>query len=391
MKETVGDIDIAVGTDSPREVIEHFASYPYSERIIEKGPATASLLASGGRQVDLMTVPTKTYGSLLQHFTGSKNHNIKLREYALKKGLSLSEKGIKRKVMGKSITDTLETEEAFYKALGMQWIPPEIREDTGEIEAALEGKLPKLITLEDIKGDFHIHSSYPIEPSHDLGENTMEEMFAKAKQLGYEYLGISEHNPSISKHTKKQVYDIMEKRKDKIEQLKLSTKGIRVINLLELDILPNGDLAIDETALEHVDAVLISVHSVFTMDKKSMTKRVLTGLAHPKAKVLCHPTGRLLNQRIGYELDWDLLFDFCKKHNKALEINAWPLRLDLPDIAVREAVKEGVKFVINTDSHSLPEMDIMKYGVSVARRGWAEKHDIINTLSYEDILHWMQS
>ncbi len=371
---TVGDIDIAVATEKPKEVLEYFTNYPYKERIIEKGSISASILTSGGHQVDVMTQPASSFGSLLQHFTGSKNHNVHLREYALRKGLSLSEKGIKRKMAnGKWQMANYSTEEAFYKALSMPWIPPEIREDTGEIEAALSNKLPNLIELKDIKGDLHIHSSFPIEPSHDMGEDSMEIMLKKAGELGYEYLGFSEHNPSNSKHSKSQMHSILARRKEKIEQLNKSTKNVRVINLLETDILPNGDLAIDEKCLDTLDATLVSIHSVFNMNKKEMTKRVLKGLSHPKAKILTHPTGRLLNERPGYELDFEQIFDFCKKNNKALEINSWYKRLDLPDILVHEAIKQGIKMIINTDSHAVDQMNLMQYGVSVARRGWAEK------------------
>lgn len=384
---TIGDIDIAVSTNNPKDVIEHFIAYPYKERVIEKGDISASLLVSSGRQVDLMVQPPESFGSLLQHFTGSKNHNVHLREIAIKKGLSLSEKGIKKA----GVTKSYSTEEKFYDAIGLDWIPPEIREDTGEIEASARHQLPSLIELKDIKGDLHIHSSYPIEPSHDMGANTMEEMLEVAKELKYEYLGFSEHNPSVSKHNSEQILSILEKRKDKIEQLKSSNKYVRVINLLEVDISPNGELAINEKALELVDAVLVSVHSVFSQNKKDMTKRIITGLSHPKAKILSHPTGRLLNQRPGYDVDFDTLFDFCEKNNKALEINAWPARLDLPDIIVRDAITHNVKLVIDTDSHASDHMTLMRYGVAVARRGWAEKKDIINTLPYEKFVQWLQS
>lgn len=398
MVATVGDIDIAVATNDPKAVIEHFVAYPNTLRVIEKGTVSASILVSSGRQIDLMVQPPDMFGALLQHFTGSKNHNIHLRELALKKGLSLSERGIKRRLAsGKVKMETYNSEGSFYKALGMDWIPPEMREDTGEIELALRqtqgklGGLPKLVELQDIKGDLHVHSSYPIEPSHDLGKSTMEEMLEKAKKLGYSYLAFTEHNPSISKHTKSQVYDIMAGREEKIEQLKLSNKNIRIINLLELDILPTGELAIDESALQYVDAVLVSIHSVFSMDKKRMTKRILKGFSHPKAKILSHPTGRLLNTRAGYELDFEEIFDFAKRNNKALEINAWPTRLDLPDSLVREAVKQGVRLVVDTDSHAVNQMDMMKYGVAVARRGWATKNDIMNTLVYDEFMKWLKS
>lgn len=387
MKATVGDIDIAVATEKPQETIEHFVAYPLKERVIEKGDISASLLLIGGMQVDLMVQPKEAFGSLLQHFTGSKNHNIKLREHALKLGMSLSEKGIKKD--GKMIQ--YDTEEKFYKALNMAWIPPELREDTGEVELALKNKLPKLVELSDIKGDLHIHSNYPIEPSHDLGQNSMEEMLKKARELGYEYLGFSEHNPSVSKHTKDQIYSILTKRNDIIEQLKSNNKSVRIINLLETDILANGELAIDNKCFDYLDATLVSIHSVLTTNKTDMTKRVLAGLAHPKAKILSHPTGRLLNQRPGYDLDWDKIFDFCVKHNKAIEINASPQRLDLPDTLVRDAIKYGIKFVIDTDSHDISHMDLMRYGVSVARRGWAQKSDILTTLPYNEFVTWLKS
>ena len=385
---TVGDIDIAVASDNPKSVISYFISYPYKERVIEKGDITASMLVSGGRQVDLMVQPPESFGSLLQHFTGSKSHNIALREFAIKKGLSLSEYGI-REGRSKKL-QIYDTEEKFYNTLGMEWIPPEIRENTGEIELSASHKLPELIELEDIKGDLHIHSSFPIEPSHDLGKNSIEEMLKRAKELNYEYFGFSEHNPSISKHTNNQIYTLISRRNNKIEQIKLKTKSIRILKLLEVDILPSGKLAIDNKSLDILDGVIVSVHSVFKMGKQDMTKRVISGLSHKKAKILAHPTGRMLNERSGYELDFHQIFEFCVKNNKALEINSWPTRLDLPDILIQQAIQNNVKLVINTDSHSTPEMNIMKYGVSMARRGWAKKSDILNTLGYNDFMEWLR-
>lgn len=387
---TIGDVDIAVATSEPEEVISYFTSYPRKERVIEKGETTASILTSGGKQIDLMTMPPDRFGSLLQHFTGSKNHNIHLREYALSKGISLSEYGMKRIKNKSKEIEKFNSEENFYHKLGLQWIPPELREDTGEIEAASSHKLPTLVEISDIKGDLHIHSSYPIEPSHDLGQNTMEEMLKKANELRYDYLGFSEHNPSLSKHTQNSIYSIMSKRYEIIEQFKSGNKDVRIINLLEVDILPNGTLALDDKSLSTVDAVIVSIHSVFGMEKKTMTKRVLQGLSHPKAKILAHPTGRMLNERPGYELDWDEIFNFAKKNKKALEINAWYTRLDLPDNLVRQAVKNGVNMVIDTDSHAVWQMDLMKYGVAVARRGWATKDDILNTLPYNKFIEWLK-
>ena len=389
MRDTIGDIDFAVATKNPAATIDHFVKYPNIERVIEQGPTSSSILVSGGRQVDLIAQTPETFGSLLQHFTGSKYHNVALREYSLKKDFSLSEKGIKLLKQKGTPMKAFKTEEEFYKFLGMQTPPPEIRENKGEIELAIAGRLPELVELKDIKGDLHIHSSYPIEPSHDLGKNIMQEMLTYAKKLKYEYLGFSEHNPSITNHTKNEVNSILSKRNEKIEQLKASNKDIRIINMLEVDILPSGNLAIDDEALSHIDGAIVSIHSVFKTPKKEMTERVLKGLSHPKARILAHPSGRLINQRNGYELDYDKVFDFCLKHNIAVEINAWPTRLDLTDALVYEARQLGVKFVIDTDSHATEQMDNMFYGVSVARRGWCEKKDILNTLPYEKFNNWV--
>ena len=387
---TIGDIDLAATSNEPKKVIEHFAKYPYIERIIEKGDVSSSILTSGGKQIDLIVLEPERFGSLLQHFTGSKNHNIHLREVALKKGLSLSERGIKLVSNKDGLIKAYDSEEKFYQAISLPWIPPEIREDLGEIEAAQDKKLPKLVELNNIKGDLHLHSNYPIEPSHDLGKNSFEEILSEADKLGYQYVGFSEHNPSQAKHSPKKIYEILQKRNEKIEQIKTDIKNVRIFKLLETDILPNGDLAIDNRSLELLDATIVSVHSVFNLHRDEMTKRVIAGLSHPKAKILAHPTGRLLNDRPGYELDWDKLFDFCKQNKKALEINSWPDRLDLTDSVIRLAVSSGVKMVINTDSHAVWQMTLMKYGVSMARRGWATNNDILNTLSYNEFLDWLQ-
>jgi DNA polymerase (family 10) len=387
---TIGDIDIAVATNNPRDVLDYFTSYPYKERVIEKGDISSSLLVSGGKQVDLMTSPPEAFGSLLQHFTGSKNHNVHLRELSLKKGLSLSEKGIKNLSKKSLPIQKYASEEKFYEAIGLQWIPPEMREDKGEIELSSQNKLPKLVELSDIKGDLHIHSNFPIEPSHDLGHNTIEEMLEQAVALKYEYLGLSEHNPSISKHNSNSVYSLLIDRNKNIEQIMSSIKDVRILKLLEIDILPNGTLAIDDKSLNTLDGAIVSIHSSFDMNKADMTDRVLKGLSHKKAKILAHPTGRILNERKGYELDWSRIFAFCKNNNKALEINSWPGRLDLPDIIIKMAVDSNVKLVIDTDSHAANEMNLMKYGIYMARRGWATADDILNTLSYNEFSEWLK-
>lgn len=387
MKSTIGDVDIAIASNDTQKVLDHFVAYPYKDRIIERGEITSSIILSGNKQVDLMVLKPQQLGSLLQHFTGSKEHNVALREYAIKKGFSLSEKGIKLK---DGTMKTFESEEEFYKFLGLEWIPPELRENTGEIEAALKRQLPNLIELKDIKGDFHIHSDYPIEPSHDLGHDSMQKMLDRAKELGYEYFGFSEHSPSVGNHSEREIYEILVKRNEKIEQIKKSNKSIRIINLLEVDILASGELALNDKCMQLLDMAIVSIHSSFKTSQKQMTKRILNGLSHKKAKIFAHPSGRLINSRAPYEVEWNTLFEFAAKYNKALEINSWPTRLDLQDVLVKEAKAQGVKFIIDTDSHAVSHMDNMRFGVSVARRGWAEKKDIINALPYEKLIDWIK-
>lgn len=386
-KSTIGDVDIAVISKNPQKILTHFVNYPYKDRIIEKGEITASIVLSGNKQIDLMVLNPDQKGSLLQHFTGSKEHNVKLREYALKKGYSLSEKGIKLK---NGTLKKFDDEKKFYEFLGLKWIPPELRENNGEIEASLKNNLPILLEERDIKGDFHIHSNFQIDSSHDYGKDSMQTMIDKAISLGYEYIGFSEHNPSTSNHTESEVYKLLAERNKKIEQLRKSNKNIRIINLLEVDILTSGKLALSDRCMDLLDMAIVSIHSSFKSSSEKMTKRILDGLSHKKAKILAHPTGRLINQRNGYDADWDKIFSFVKKNNKALEINAWPTRLDLRDDLVLQAKKLGCRFVINTDSHAVGHMDNMKYGVSVARRGWCTVNDIINTMSYEELNKWIK-
>ena len=386
---TVGDIDMAVASDKPEEVIEYFVNYPHIERVIEKGPSGSSLLVSGGHQVDLLVQPVARFGSLLQHFTGSKAHNVHLRELALKKGISLSERGFKKESKSGEIIETFDNEKKFYNALGLDWIAPELREDTGEIELAAKHNLPKIIETSDIKGDFHLHSSFPIVPSHDLGHDSIYDMTKKAIELGYKYISFSEHNPA-SKNSKHQVVDLVKARNEEIDKTQEKFKQIKIFKSMETDILPTGSLALPQEALDLLDFSIVSIHSVFKTPKEEMTKRVLSGLSNPKAKIFAHPTGRLLNERNGYELDFSKIFDFAKTNNKALEINAFPNRLDLTDTMIRQAVNAGIKMAIDTDSHQEPQMDLMEYGVAMARRGWATKNDIINTWDLDKLLDWLK-
>ncbi|QQG41219.1 MAG: hypothetical protein HYV90_03515 [Candidatus Woesebacteria bacterium] len=425
---TIGDIDLSVATNEPAEVLEHFTKYPDTQKIIEKGDISSSIILPGGIQVDIMAQPVEAYGSLLQHFTGSKHHNIALREYALKKGLSLSEKGIKDLKSQKSKVKTtnqnlkvakFDTEEKFYNFLGLDYIEPELREDTGEIEAALRQAqglrpgLPKLVELKDIKADLQIHSSFNIETSHDLGASSMEEIIKKGNELGYEYLAFTEHNPSQKGHTDRQIADILKWKREVVDKInfklqnsgsrlrktsasqrveqknysisKTNTKYVRkVFNSLEIDIKSDGSLPVPVEGLETLDFALVSIHSSFDLSRELQTKRVLSALSNPKVKIFAHPTGRKLNEREGAELNWPEIFEFCLKNNKWVEINCDPMRLDLPDTLVREAVKLGVKLSFGTDAHHIDGMNNMIFGVSVARRGWCEAKDIVNTRSLKE-------
>lgn len=375
MVATVGDIDIAVASRDPKAIIGHFKKFKEIKRILDAGPRKSSVLLYNGMQVDLLVQPTHAFGALLQHFTGSKYHNVALREYALKKGYSVSDYGVK--VKGK--LKEFRTEEEFYKFLGMDFVVPEMREDTGEIEIALKHKLPKVVETTDMKGDLHLHSSYPIEPSHDLGKNSFQVIVDKAKELKYQYLGLSDHSPGAGTHSKSQIVDLIKKRKSKIEQIKSSNKSIRILNLLEIDVLIDGELSVPNEGLELLDGAIAGIHSSHTQNKTQITKRLLNAINSKKVKIISHPTGRLLISRHPYDADWEEVFKSCVKTNTFLEINAWPTRLDLPDTLVKKAKSFGVRFIINTDAHDVSHMDNMRFGVSVARRGWATSSDIVNT------------
>ena len=384
MVATVGDIDIAVASKNAPKIIKHFTKFREVGRILEAGPKTSSVILKNGIQIDLMVQPPEAFGALLQHFTGSKNHNIHLRELAQKKHLSLSEYGIKVK----GVLKKFPTEEDFYQFLGMDWIPPELREDTGEIEAASSHKLPHLVKLNDIKGDIHLHSDFPIEPSHDPGANSFEEIIAKAKTLDYEYIGLSDHSPGYSTHSRQQIIELIKKRTDAIEKLRSKHQEIKLLNLLEIDILANGALSVPDEGLKILNGAIAGVHSSHRQDRKTMTKRILTACQSPYVQVISHPTGRKLQEREAYEVDWREVFEECLKTKTILEVNAWPNRLDLPDVLVKEATKVGVKLIINTDSHEVSQMDNMRFGVAVARRGWASAKDIVNTLPWLEFKKW---
>jgi len=383
MTSTVGDIDISAQTDHQAEIIDYFIKYPEIDEILEKGEVKARVLLNSGHQVDFYTQKCDSYGSLLQHLTGSKNHNISLRKFALENGMSLSENGIKRH----NKLEIFKTEESFYRYLGLEYIEPEMREDTGEIKASFrqaQGKpdgLPNLVEITDIKGDIHTHTNLSSDGTSAISENVN-----KAISLGYQYLGISDHAPSVVSRGKDEVNRLIDKQNKEIEQINESHSDIRVLHGLEVVIKADESLAVPNDILSKLDYVIGSIHTKFNMTKSKMTKRIIAALENPYVKIIGHPTGRLLNSRESYEVDWKKIFKSCVKHKKILEINAYPERLDLPDSLVRDALNSGVKLIINTDAHDVNHFDFMKYGVSVARRGWAEKKNIINTLPLKEFL-----
>lgn len=390
---TIGDVDVAVASDEPKKVIEHWLKYPKIQEVYDKGELTASVRLPGSIRADLKVQYIDTFGALLQHFTGSKHHNVALRTLAIKKKLSLSEYGVKKD--GKIVKTP--TEEAFYALLGMDRIPPEIRENEGEIEAALEKKLPKLVEFEDMKGDLHLHTNFLEETSHDTGVGSIEEFALKGQALGLSYIAITEHNPKPSLGEGR-ILDQLKAKQANVEHINSSLPRRQagrgnshekrvpfIFNSLEVDIKKDGSLALPGKALDYLDFVAVGIHTNFRGSREEQTKRVLRALENPKVKIFTHPTTRKLGQREGIELDWEKIFEACAKTNTYLEINSWPERLDLPDTLVRMAINRGVKLTISTDAHRVPQMELLRYGVSVARRGWATKRDIINTLGYEDI------
>ena len=390
----VGDVDLAVLTKNPVATVKHFVGFGEWKQVLAEGGITARAIHRSGRQVDLKTEAPERFGALLQHFTGSKTHNVALREYALSKGMSLSEHGI-RVSKGRTLPrqgptlKNFKTEEEFYKFLELEWISPELREDRGEIEAARLGRLPKLVEIGDIKGDLHIHSNINIETSHDLGVSPPAEIVNQAEKMGYEYIAITDHNPSVSKHSKKEIISLIKMRNEKIDEF-IRSRGksmkIRVFKSLEVDILPDGRLAVDNDVLDLLDFAVVSVHSSFRETRADQTRRLIWALGYPKVKILGHPTGRKLLERDGIDCDWGEIFDVCKKKNIFLEVNSNPRRLDLPDDLIRQAIEAGVKLCIGTDSHQVENMILMRYGVDQVRRGWAKRRDIINCLGYNEIV-----
>lgn len=385
-KETIGDIDILVVSEDPGKTAEFFVNLPGIEKIWAKGGTKCSVRFKEGFDADLRMVEEKSFGSALQYFTGSKEHNIATRKIAISKGLKLNEYGVfrgKKMVAGR-------TEEEVYRALGLPYIEPELREDDGEIQAALrqaQGKppgLPKLVELGDIKGDLHTHSNWGVPAGS--GRDSIEDMCKKAIKLGHEYIGISDHTKFLRIEHGLDEKQLL-KRNEEID--KLNSK-FRILKGCEANILNDGSIDIEDKVLEKMDYVMAGVHSSMKMPKQEMTKRIIKAMQNPNVDVITHPTGRLIGARDEYQIDFDKILEVARKTGTILEINSSPYRLDLNGFNIRRAKAQGVKMIINTDSHQKEQMDLMEYGVWQARRGWAERSDIINTNSVEKLLKFFE-
>ncbi|MCK4321196.1 DNA polymerase/3'-5' exonuclease PolX [candidate division WOR-3 bacterium] len=373
MKETVGDLDILVESNDNRKVMKKFTAFSEVKKVLESGETKTSVVVEGlDMQMDLRVVPEESFGAALMYFTGSKDHNVRIRSLALKRGLKVNEYGVFR-------NDTMvagKTEEEIYKFLNLQFIPPEIREDRGEVEKAMEGQLPKLLGYGDIKGNLHTHTRY------SDGENTIRELVKKSIEFGYSYLGISDHSKTASYANGLSVNDL-KKQCDEIDKLNKEFDKIRILKGIECDILPDGSLDYDENILKSLDFVIGAIHSNF---KKNVTQRMEKALENPYLTVLAHPTGRLISKREGYDVDLGSVLDKANKEGKILEINAYYDRLDLDEHNAREAYKKGIKLMINTDAHNLRMFDWMILGIGIARRAWLPSSAIVNTLTLKDFL-----
>ncbi len=375
-KETIGDIDLMGATSEPDRVLKAFTHLPQVVEVIGSGPTKASVRLRSGLQVDLRIVDDDSFGSLLQYFTGSKDHNIELRERSLKQGLSLSEYGIKVLETGK--LEKFVREEDFYKRLGLQYIPPELREAMGEIEAAERGDIPELVELSDIKGDLHVHSKW------SDGHDTIETMAATAKEMGYQYIAITDHSQGLGV-ARGLTPERLRQQMAEVEELNRKLKGFHIFTGIELDIRADGSLDLPDDVLSQLDVVVASVHSAMGQDKAKMMDRLRRALSNPNVDILAHPTCRLINEREPIELDIEELFRIALETGTALEINAMPARLDLKDVHAFRARELGVKLALGTDSHSAAHLQYMRFGVGMARRGWCEPKHILNTRSAKDI------
>lgn len=371
-QETVGDVDILVSAAKSKGIADAFVGYAEVKDVLAHGDTKCSVVLRSGLQVDLRVVPASSYGAALYYFTGSKAHNIATRTLAVKKKLKVNEYGVFRGE--KAIAGRTEAE--VMKAIGLPWIPPELRENRGEIEAAQKRKLPSLVELKDIRGDLQMHTTYTD------GRATLAEMVEACRKKGYEYIAITDHTKAVRVAGGLEPSAFRRQFRE-IEKLQKQVKGLTILKSAEVDILDDGRLDLDEETLKELDVVVVSVHSKFNMTRDQMTARIVTALQHPRVHILGHPTGRLIGRREPYPVDMELVVRAARDHGVMLEINAQPDRLDLSDVHAQMAREAGVKLVISTDAHRIEELDAMRWGVDQARRGWCEARDIANTQPVE--------
>lgn len=371
-KETIGDIDILITGRSGKKIIQVFTKFPKTERVIAAGETKGSIIVEGGIQVDVRIVEPKSYGAALQYFTGSKAHNIRLRNIAKSKGLKLSEYGVFR---GKKIVAG-KTEQEVYKTLGLAYVPPELREDRGEVEAALKKKLPRLIEMKDIRGDLQMHSTYSDSTA------TIKKLSEQAREFGYEYILITDHSQSV-----KYAHGLDSKRLFKqwkeIDSINKRLKTLRVLKGTEVDILKDGRLDYPDKILKQFDLVIAAIHQGFT---KNVTERICDAMDNPYADIIAHPTGRLISSREGYTIDIHRVLEKAAQTGTWLELNAYWNRLDLNDVNLKVAKEMGIKISIGTDAHGVEGLSWMQFGVANARRGWLEPKDVINTYPIQKVL-----
>lgn len=367
-KETIGDVDILVVSTESKKVLKKFTNMNRVEKVVAKGDTKSTVRLHGGVQVDLRIVEAKSFGSALQYFTGSKDHNVELRKIAQKKDLKLNEYGLFKNDTRKAG----KTEKEVYKKLGLDWIPPELRENRGEIDRAKEKKIPTLVEYDDVKGDLQMHTKW------SDGSNTIEEMVKEATDLGHNFIAFTDHVGSLKVAggmNKKE----WEKQGKEIDKIKDKFDNIHIFHGLEANIKKNGEYDVKNSFLKQADVVLGSIHSAFRMSKKDMTNRVIKAIENKHVNILSHPTGRKIQKKEPISLDLEKVIDAAKENNVALEINAYPERLDLNDVNVKLAVEHSAKISIGTDSHRKDHLRYYELGIAVARRGWAQKNDIINT------------
>lgn len=373
-QETIGDIDILITCDNCLKIMDRFVNYDDVDKILSKGHTRSSVMLKSGIQVDLRAMASESYGAALLYFTGSKAHNIAIRKIAIKKGWKVNEYGLfddKNFIAGK-------TEKEMYERLGLPYIVPELRENRGEIEAALAGKLPKLIDLKDVKGDLHVHTK------RSDGKNSLEEMVDTAQMRGYKYIANTEHSKhvTIARGLDK---DALKEHIKKIDKLNSTLNGFTILKGIEVDILEDGSLDLPDEVLKQLDIRVCAIHYKFNLSKEKQTERVLKAMDSPYFNIFAHPTGRLINERSAYEIDMGKIMDKAKENNCILELNSHPSRLDLNDIYCKMAKEKGIKIAISTDSHNIAGYDSISYGISQAKRGWLEAKDVINTRNIEEL------